>query len=115
MNKPELGWITEGKIVRVLDGDTVEVEITRTLKIRIDDLRCAESDEYGGQEATEFTNALLHDKNVTIQIMTNNPLKLLDFNSFDRAVGRIWLDETLVRDIIIASGHGKPGKKMGMD
>ena len=34
---PELGWTTRGRVSRVLDGDTVEVEVTRKFTVRLRD------------------------------------------------------------------------------
>ena len=32
---PDPGWTTRGVITRVIDGDTVEVTIKRTLRVRL--------------------------------------------------------------------------------
>jgi len=37
MDQPELGWTTPVKVVRVLDGDTVEVSVTKTFMVRLQD------------------------------------------------------------------------------
>lgn len=115
MTAPELGWTTSANVIRAVDGDTIEVEIRRRFLVRINNLRCPEKTEPSGQEAKAFTDDLLTGKTVIIQIPTNNPLNLLDWNSFNRAVANIWLDNESVRDIIISSGYGQSGKKMGMD
>jgi endonuclease YncB( thermonuclease family) len=40
---PEPGWTTAGRIVNVIDGDTVEVEIVRRIRVRLIDCWVPES------------------------------------------------------------------------
>jgi endonuclease YncB( thermonuclease family) len=40
---PGTGWTTHAEVVRVLDGDTIEVEIKRKITVRIRDCWCHET------------------------------------------------------------------------
>lgn len=90
----EPGYCTEGKVTRVIDGDTLEVTITRKFNVRVRDLWCAENSTEEGKLITKSAHALFaaHD-DVLVFIPTNDAEKLMDFNSFNRIVGDIYIKD----------------------
>lgn len=93
MDKPTPGLVTEANFVRVVDGDTIEVEIRRRFKVRVKDFLAEESNKQAGADAKDFAEKTFKkDEKLTIWIPSNNPLKLVDFTSFDRIVGSIWFE-----------------------
>lgn len=94
MKEPPYGWTTQAKVLRVIDGDTVEVEIKRTVMVRLLDVDTAElrpknSSEY--EEAVAQKQKLsekIKDKIVKLYIPSNDILQ--DVFTFGRALGRIF-------------------------
>lgn len=48
---PSPSWTTRAKVLRVIDGDTVEVEIRRTVRVRM--LGCWSPEKKGRLQATK--------------------------------------------------------------
>lgn len=91
MHEPGL-ILTNLQVERVLDGDTIELSITRKFKIRVRNLDTFEINTDKGKEAKSFLQALLSLRDppdIAVFIPSNDPDKLLDFHSFDRVVGDI--------------------------
>ena len=101
MTAPPLGLTTEVEYIRILDGDTMEFEIRRRFKIRLKDIDVYEKNTVKGREATEFVdNILLSADEIKVFIPSNNPIKLMDINSFGRIIGRIYADGVDVSDLL---------------
>lgn len=57
----------EGKVVRVLDGDTIEVlQEKRTVRVRLNGIDCPEKTQAFGTKAKEYTSELCFGKNVSV-------------------------------------------------
>jgi len=57
----------EGKVVRVLDGDTLEVlREKKTLRVRLNGIDCPEKTQAFGTKAKEFTSELCFGKTVEV-------------------------------------------------
>lgn len=90
-----------------------EVSITRKFKIRLNNLASPEKNTTEGKLAKKFVRDTIEQKTqnyrlpVTLFIPSNNPLRLMDFNSFERIVGEIWVDDENLSDIIKYNKHGK--------
>jgi endonuclease YncB( thermonuclease family) len=92
--KPELGIGTDAKVIRVVDGDTVEVEITRRFHVRMNNVKKPELKTPEGKKAkAELEAKIPPNTTVRLFIPTNDPLKLMDVNSFERIVADIWLND----------------------
>ena len=130
--KPELGLTTTAYVIRIVDADTCICEVRRQFPVRIThpnpdgmDFNSPEKNTPEGQRAIEFLAAQLgkslltyrevlkeqFNKEITLFIPTNDPLKLTDINSFNRLVGEIWLDKRRLSDIMIEAGHAKLQKR----
>lgn len=112
MKAPPTGWTTPCDVVDVYDGDTVTVEVTRSLKVRIKDLWCAEvrggtpESKEAGLAARDFLSSLLADAN---QIVLHVPFEDEDFKdrmTFGRVLGHLFADGQDVSEIMINAGHG---------
>jgi endonuclease YncB( thermonuclease family) len=98
---PEPGWTTEVEYVRAVDADTIEVEIRRRVNIRVRGVDAPERNTEAGKKATTFVDSLFKKaKKILLFIPSGNPLKLMDFNSFSRIVGDLWLDDKELRATI---------------
>lgn len=119
MNKPIPGICVDGKVNRVIDGDTIEVEITRKIKVRLLDndnynnkkFGCAEINTDEGVAAQAYLVGLVGGKTVRIFIPTKSNETLLDFHTFDRILGDIFLDELNVSQALKEAGHAKANQK----
>lgn len=91
MIEPEPGLTTKAYVTRVVDGDTIEVEIRRRFKVRFKDYNADELNTLTGQEAKEILiKRLAEDSIVTLFIPTYDNEKLMDINSFERIVADVW-------------------------
>lgn len=95
---PKEGLTTKAKVVKVIDGDTIEVEVSRKFAIRLLDpnnhnnkkFGAAEIDTPEGVKAKEALSALVKDDEVIIFIPAKNSLNLMDINSFNRLLAEVW-------------------------
>ncbi len=96
---PPIGWTTPAKIIRVIDGDTVEVEITRRLNVRLDDCWAPESrtkdlhEKQIGLAAKANLEDLLNGHSVTLYIPAGDRENISDIFTFSRVVGTLWTDD----------------------
>ena len=115
MDQPDLGWTTPVKVVRVLDGDTVEVSVTKTFMVRLQDdddefntpeIRRPASDEERkrGRECKRFLYNLLFDltsgldmfddypkDDVVLHIDTKESGKMAGLFTFTRIKGHLFV------------------------
>lgn len=89
-NKMENGWCSEAKVVRVVDGDTIELEVTRKFKLRLRDIDVYEKKTEKGEEAKKFVEKKILNKPIKVFIPSNQPEDLMDINSFSRLVGDLY-------------------------
>jgi endonuclease YncB( thermonuclease family) len=97
---PPLGFTTEVNFVRVIDGDTIEVEFKRRFTVRLthpnkDKLffNSPERKTPAGQEALDVAFRLFSSaKQVILHIPANKSIDLMDIDSLKRLVGRLWVD-----------------------
>lgn len=117
---PQPGITTTGKIKRVIDGDTLEVTITKTVRIRLLSCYCPEVhgiQKENGIEARNYCQKLIDnsDPKVRISIPTNDDGNVQDILTLNRVLGDIWLKnsdgewENLSKKLVNA-GHATPTK-----
>lgn len=95
-------------VTRVIDGDTVEVEVKLRVRVRLIDCWAPELRENGGQAAKahlEQTLAGSRSQTLSVPLNTEN---LGAAMSFERVVGHLWAGDTLVSDEQVRSGHARP-------
>jgi endonuclease YncB( thermonuclease family) len=101
---PDPSWITRGRVIRVVDGDTVEVEIRRVLRVRLldcwapesrRDARLSESRQQEskakGQASKAHLSALADGKEVILQIPLADDGDVSRSITMGRVLGRVWL------------------------
>ena len=115
MTVPEPGITTKARVTRVVDGDTIEVEVSRIFNVRVRDLLVAEKNTEKGKLAKTLLSSAIKDSDVPIFFPSNDPHKLMDMNSFNRLIGDVWLvDGTNMVDYMEQCNLGrrlKPGEK----
>ena len=99
------------KVVKVIDGDTIEVVILKNKpnewntkeKIRLIGVNTPElNKEYFAQEAFEFTKKELNDKYIEIQVDNISNER----DKYGRIIAYVWIDEFLFNQILIEQGYG---------
>lgn len=101
----EPGYCTEVQFIRAVDGDTIEVEVTRKFKIRILGIDVAEKNTELGKRARSFVNDLLKQaKRILIHVPTNNPTVLTDIASFERILANIEVDGVDLKEVLHREG-----------
>ncbi len=101
---PSPSWTTRAKVLRVIDGDTLEVEIRRTVRVRMlgcwapeskqdprlpEDRRQAEKAK--GQAAKSALAKLAEGQAVTVQIPLDSEGDIAKSITMGRVLGRVWL------------------------
>lgn len=112
---PQPGWVTRAKVVEVYDGDTVTVEIRKRIRVRL--LNCwapeirtrDEAEKAKGIAARDHLKDLIDQKEVILSIPARR--RIGDSFSFDRALGRIYLDGKDVSQLMVESGHATRDKE----
>ena len=126
---PEPGWTTAGKVTGVIDGDTVEIEVVRRIRVRLSDCWAPESrldpriqDEAKregakrlGQLAKSHLQILAQGRQCRLVIptaiqadgITQDPAGSL---TLGRAIGYVWIDGpdgswVSLSDVMVAAGY----------
>lgn len=118
MKEPELGFTTVAKVLRVIDGDTVDVEVSRVVRVRLQhpndeglDFNAPEKNTKEGQKALEYVKEKLTDKEVVIFFPAKTPEILLDNTSFNRVIGELWLNAKRFTAELLDAGLAKLSKR----
>lgn len=103
MSSPEPNWTTKAKVLRVIDGDTIEVKIERVIRVRMLDCWAPESrndsrlpkserdeEKLRGTRSKENLRQLCEGKTVVIQIPSD--LEVAHLITMGRWLGRVWID-----------------------
>jgi endonuclease YncB( thermonuclease family) len=117
MQKPLEGFTTKAEVVRVIDGDTVDLSITRYLRVRLQDCWAPETrtrdivEKQKGIAARSFLMTRLDGKEVTLFIPADNEGELKDIFTFGRVIGRIFLEDQDISSLMIEAGHASKNKE----
>jgi len=121
---PEPSWTTKAVVTNVVDGDTVDVEIRRTIRVRLIDCWAPEThmdgrlpeakqaaEKKAGMKAKEDLKALALGKPVILQVPTSEDL--LKSTTMGRVLGRVWLegDEESLSEKQVKSGNATREKR----
>ena len=116
MNKPRPGFCGQVKIKKVVDGDTLTVELTRRFNVRLIHenhdgkyFNSPEKNTIEGQKAKAFVETLVNDfpDEISLFIPAGEDQKLMDINSFNRILSEIWINDTRLTDILLEKGYGE--------
>lgn len=117
MKAPQTGWTTKAKVVNVVDGDTVDVEIRRTVRVRLIDCWAPEcrtrniQEKVAGIAASNALKTLLPiNAEVTLQIPTNEHTDIAHIITMGRVLGHIWNKDTDVAKEMVELGHATVNK-----
>lgn len=116
MTMPETPWVYRAKIVRAVDGDTIDVVIdagfraTRTERLRLVGLNCPEvhgATKAAGDAAKAFTQAWLTEAGTTDWPLI---LRTEKSDAFGRYLARCWRvsDGACLNADLIANGMAVP-------
>lgn len=117
---PPIGWTTPAHFVRVIDGDTLEVEIRRRVTVRLLDCWTPESrtrdafEKRLGLEAKANLETITDGQPLTLHIPADAGSDLSDLFTFGRVVGTVWTAADADRSINqrqIDDGFGWPTKQ----
>ena len=118
MKQPPIGITTKGTVVNVVDGDTVDVEVTRTVRVRLRDCWCPETrtrdpeEKKKGLAAKDHLAGLLEDSNdVILFIPADSEGDIKDVFTFNRVLGYIFIDSENVSSRMVADGHAAAKKE----
>ena len=95
------------KVVEVVDGDTVTVEITFRARIRLLDCWAPESGTTEGDSATHYVRQVAQDKKGILEVDLSSSRRLDDLFTFGRLLGHIYIDDKDLSTQIIEAGHAK--------
>jgi len=115
---PVTGWTTSATVVDVYDGDTLTVEVTRRMRVRLLDCWCSEvrtrdkAEKKKGIAAREHLKSILPvGSEVVLQIP--NSTDLGKSFSFGRVLGQVWDSPDSVESVaekMVAAGHATKSK-----
>lgn len=102
-NPPVPAWTTRAHVLRVIDGDTIEVEVRRVLRVRLVDCWAPESrrdprvpeadrdaERDRGRAAADHLRKLCEGKPVIVQIPTGEDVA--SSITLGRFVGNVWIE-----------------------
>ena len=110
MKEPPEGFTTKATVVRVIDGDTVDVIIERRMRIRLEDCWAPETrtrdreEKVRGLEAKRFAKDKLLGQDVVVHIPADPEGEMKDVFTFGRAIGRVFLDGEDFSAIMVREG-----------
>jgi len=114
MSEPEIGYTTAGRVVKVVDGDTVDIEIRKVIRVRL--LDCWAPEVHGdskpqGVAAREHLRMLVDGRLVKLAIPSNSEGDLAARFTFGRVLGHLWIDGKNVSEAQVRAGHATRTKR----
>lgn len=112
---PQPGWVTTAKVIDVYDGDTVTVEIRKQLRVRLLDCWAPEvrtkdkSEKAAGIRSRDYLKGLIDQKDVILSVPARR--RIGDSFSFDRALGRIYIEGQDVSVLQVEAGMATKEKQ----
>jgi micrococcal nuclease len=113
----EPAYLYRGIVVRVVDGDTIDVDIDlgfyiwahnqRIRLVGIDAPEVRGASKEVGDRATAFLKALIEGKTIILKTVKGTDNADRD-DSFGRWLGEVYLDGQNVNQMLIESGHAAP-------
>jgi endonuclease YncB( thermonuclease family) len=123
VSQPPIGWTTEAEVVRVIDGDTIVVAVTRKVRIRlldcwapetkaqskIKDAKARAAEKQRGLASKQHMEKLVLGKPVVVHIPAGRNGDLNKVFTFGRALGSVWqpgIADSLSKQMV-AAGHAE--------
>ncbi len=99
--KPQ-GQLTKATVVKVIDGDTIDVSIGQnTFRVRIIGYDAPEKNQPFGETATKFLQALVEGREVLLE----SDAQAID--KYGRRLYHVWLPQVLLSELMLLSGLGQ--------
>lgn len=115
---PEPSWTTPATCTRVIDGDTIEVEVTRKIRVRLLDCWAPETrtkdlkEKAKGLKSKQDLADWIEGKPVLVQIPTDSGGELNSIMTMGRVLGRVWTADGMdVAESQVAMGHATKTKQ----
>lgn len=124
---PSPAWTTRANVTRVIDGDTLEIEVRRTFRVRLLDCWCAESrrdprlpeskqsaEKAKGQAAKENLNSLANGREVIVSVPLSADGDLAKVWTMGRVLGHVWLADQPDKSLSVQqveAGHATKEKR----
>jgi endonuclease YncB( thermonuclease family) len=105
-----------GKVTRVLDGDTLEVEVRRTVRIRLLDCWAPETrtrdaaEKVLGKAAKAALVELALSRDVRVDVPIEAQGKFGDAMSMGRVLGHVYLGDLSLAEVMVMAGHATATK-----
>ena len=112
---PRPGWVTPAEVVRVYDGDTVVVEVKKRFHVRLLDCWAPEvrtrdqAEKARGIAARDYLAELIDGREVLLEVPADG-LEVGKSFSFGRLLGRIYIDDRDVGQVLVDAGHATKTK-----
>lgn len=91
-----------GRVVRVIDGDTIDVDVNgETIRVRYVGVNTPERDEPCYQEATDANRRLVENKTVRLERDTS------DTDRYDRPLRYVYVGDTFVNWELVEDGYAE--------
>ena len=98
------------KVIEVVDGDTVTVEVTLRARVRLVDCWADERNTPEGSAAQRYLQQVALQKEGLLEVEIVGMQRLDDAFSFGRILGRIYIDGADVSQRVVRAGHAKASK-----
>ena len=97
------GQLVKATVIRVIDGDTIEVRIGQgfPVRVRVIGYDSPERDAPFGDTATKFLKALIEGREVLLE----SDVQALD--RYGRRLYHVWLQPTLLSELMLLTGLGR--------
>lgn len=108
--QPRPGFTTEAKVVRIIDADTIEVEVKRTAKIRLLGCNVPDKDKVKSEEAEDWVKGIVAAYNGDVILFVpagKDPLRIGDIHSFERILGELWIGGLNVSEQLVRLGYAE--------
>lgn len=115
-DQPPNGWTTNCVVVDVYDGDTVVVDVTRRLRVRLLDCWAAEirggtaKQKEKGRQARDQLEKFIADARAVVLHIPAEDNDAQDWMSMGRVLGRLFVDGKDVSVEMVDSGHATATK-----
>ena len=111
---PELGITARAVVNRIVDGDTLDLELRIPIRVRLMDCWAQERDSPEGLQAMMHLQRMAPDRSsVIVHIPTQRAHNLKDVFTFGRVLGRVWRegDDESLSEAMVASGYATREKQ----
>lgn len=98
---PDSILVMDGRVTRVIDGDTVDVQLdSGPQRIRLYGIDTPEARAPGGREATQALKRLLASAAVEVQPVSDEP-----YDQYDRLIAVLYVGRLNVNEQMVTDGH----------